>query len=72
MNIMKGIISAVTSLDSLTIYSVNAAAWAASLLNISDLAKLILLFASIVFTVVKTVDIIKGWVNGKDLDEKNK
>lgn len=69
---MKGIISAVTSLDSLTIYSVNAAAWAASLLNISDLAKLILLFASIVFTVVKTVDIIKGWVNGKDLDEKNK
>jgi hypothetical protein len=72
MNIMKGIISAVTSLDSLTIYGVNAAALAASLLNISDLAKLILLFASIVFTVVKTVDIIKGWVNGKDLDEKNK
>lgn len=69
---MKGIISAVTSLDSLTIYGVNAAALAASLLNISDLAKLILLFASIVFTVVKTVDIIKGWVNGKDLDEKNK
>lgn len=69
---MKGIISAVTSLDSLTIYGVNAAAWGASLLNISDLAKLILLFASIVFTVVKTVDIVKGWVNGKDLDEKNK
>lgn len=73
MNVMKGIISAVTSLDSLTIYGVNAAAWAASLLNISDVAKLILLFASIVFTVVKTIDIIKGWVaSGKDSDEGNK
>ena len=40
MNVMKGIFTAVTSIDSITIYGVNAAAWAASLLNISDVVKL--------------------------------
>tara|TARA_R110000737_G_scaffold48614_2_gene69094 strand:- start:8943 stop:9176 length:234 start_codon:yes stop_codon:yes gene_type:complete len=75
MNIMKGIFTAVTSIDSVTIYGVNAAAWAASLLNISDVVKLILLLASIVFTVVKTIDIVKSWVVVKDepaKDEKEK
>tara|TARA_B110000908_G_C10222347_1_gene436028 strand:+ start:455 stop:688 length:234 start_codon:yes stop_codon:yes gene_type:complete len=75
MNIMKGIFTAVTSIDSVTIYGVNAAAWAASLLNISDIVKLILLLASIVFTVVKTIDIVKSWVVVKDepaKDEKEK
>ncbi len=67
---MKGIGSAITSLDSITIYGVNAAAWAASLLNISDFAKLILLLASIVFTVVKTIDIVKSWVIIKE-DKKD-
>ena len=66
---MKGLITAVTSTDSVAIYGVNAAALTASLLNISENAKLILLFASIVFTVVKTIDVIKGWVSKKD--EKN-
>ena len=72
---MKGIFTAVTSIDSITIYGVNAAAWAASLLNISDFVKLILLLASIVFTVVKTIDIVKSWVVVKDepaKDEKEK
>ena len=72
---MKGIFTAVTSIDSVTIYGVNAAAWAASLLNISDIVKLILLLASIVFTVVKTIDIVKSWVVVKDepaKDEKEK
>lgn len=72
---MKGIFTAVTSIDSVTIYGVNAAAWAASLLNISDVVKLILLLASIVFTVVKTIDIVKSWVVVKDepaKDEKEK
>ena len=72
---MKGIFTAVTSIDSITIYGVNAAAWAASLLNISDVVKLILLLASIVFTVVKTIDIVKSWVVVKDepaKDEKEK
>ena len=68
---MKGIFTAVTSVDSITIYGVNAAAWAASLLNISDMAKLVLLLASIVFTVVKTIDIVKSWVIVKDEPEKN-
>ena len=36
---MKGIFTAVTSIDSITIYGVNAAAWAASLLNISDFVR---------------------------------
>jgi hypothetical protein len=71
MNVMKGIFTAVTSVDSITIYGVNAAAWAASLLNISDVAKLVLLLASIVFTVVKTIDIVKSWVIVKDEPEKN-
>jgi hypothetical protein len=71
MNVMKGIFTAVTSVDSITIYGVNAAAWAASLLNISDMAKLVLLVASIVFTVVKTIDIVKSWVIVKDEPEKN-
>lgn len=72
---MKGIFTAVTSIDSITIYGVNAAAWAASLLNISDVVKLILLLASILFTVVKTIDIVKSWVVVKDepsKDEKEK
>ena len=69
---MKGIFTAVTSIDSVTIYGVNAAAWAASLLNISDFVKLILLLASIVFTVVKTIDIVKSWVVVKDEPTKEK
>ena len=69
---MKGIFTAVTSIDSVTIYGVNAAAWAASLLNISDVVKLILLLASIVFTVVKTIDIVKSWVVVKDEPTKEK
>lgn len=69
---MKGIFTAVTSIDSITIYGVNAAAWAASLLNISDVVKLILLLASIVFTVVKTIDIVKSWVVVKDEPTKEK
>tara|TARA_R110002124_G_C8547070_1_gene478899 strand:+ start:132 stop:362 length:231 start_codon:yes stop_codon:yes gene_type:complete len=72
MNVMKGIFTAVTSIDSITIYGVNAAAWAASLLNISDVVKLILLLASIVFTVVKTIDIVKSWVVVKDEPTKEK
>tara|TARA_R110000803_G_scaffold201517_1_gene266332 strand:- start:534 stop:749 length:216 start_codon:yes stop_codon:yes gene_type:complete len=68
---MDKIISAITSIDSLTIYGVNLAAFIVSLTNIGDIARLILLLASIIFTVVKTADIIRNWKKEDKKDGDN-
>ena len=63
---MKNLIAikeAMTNLDSLTLYGINLTAWSITLLNIEDTAKVVLLLASIVFTIVKTVDVVKNWVS---------
>jgi hypothetical protein len=49
----------------LQIYGLNAFAFVISFTDANQSMKLVLLFASIVFTVVKTLDIIRKWKEDK-------
>ena len=53
--------STISSSSPLQIYGLQAFAFIITFTNASQAMKLILLFASIVFTVVKTIDIIRKW-----------
>jgi hypothetical protein len=55
------LINSITGTTPLQIYSLNTFAFIISFTDASQSMKLILLFASIIFTVVKTIDIIKKW-----------
>lgn len=47
--------------NTLRIYGMNTAAIAVTFTELDQVIKLILLFATLVFTIVKTIDIVKGW-----------
>jgi hypothetical protein len=53
------------STSPLQIYGLNAFAFVISFTDANQSMKLVLLFASIVFTVVKTLDIIRKWKEDK-------
>ena len=57
------------STSPLQIYGLNAFAFVISFTDANQSMKLVLLFASIVFTVVKTLDIIRKWSDKKKIDE---
>ena len=62
---ITNLINSITSTTPLQIYGFNTFAFIISFTDASQSMKLILLFASIIFTVVKTIDIVKKW-NTKD------
>ena len=47
--------------NTLKIYGMNTAAIAATFTGLDEAVKLILLLATLVFTIVKTIDIVRGW-----------
>ena len=53
----------------LQIYLLNGFAFVISFTDANQSMKLVLLFASIVFTIVKTLDIIRKWSDKKKIDE---
>jgi len=58
---ISSLINSITGATPLQIYGLNAFAMIISFTDANQSMKLILLFASIVFTVVKTIDIVRKW-----------
>ena len=58
----KNIISEIMDINSIKIYGVNASAFLASLTGIDEIVKLLIGVAVLVYTVVKTWDIVRAWV----------
>jgi len=54
-------ISNIMDFNTLRIYGMNTAAIAATFTGLDEAVKLILLLATLVFTIVKTMDIVRGW-----------
>tara|TARA_R100000541_G_C1868066_1_gene80361 strand:+ start:335 stop:502 length:168 start_codon:yes stop_codon:yes gene_type:complete len=52
-------------INTLKIYLANTATMAITFTRVDQAIKLTLLIATLVFTIVKTIDIIKGWKNNK-------
>ncbi len=52
-------------INTLKIYVANTATMAITFTGVNQAIKLILLIATLVFTIVKTIDIVKGWENNK-------
>ena len=64
---INGFISAVSSASPLQIYGLNTFAFIISFTDASESMKLVLLLASIIFTIIKTVDIVRSWsIKNKD------
>ena len=62
---ISSFINAITSSSPLQIYGLQAFAFVISFTNASESMKLVLLMASIIFTVVKTIDIVRKWNDKK-------
>jgi hypothetical protein len=60
---ISSFINTITSSSPLQIYGLQAFAFVISFTNASESMKLVLLLASIMFTIVKTVDIVRKWSN---------
>lgn len=58
-------ISNIMDFHTLRIYGMNTAAIAVTFTGVDQVVKLILLLATLVFTIVKTIDIVKGWKKKK-------
>lgn len=54
------------SINDLKIYGLNSLTFAISFSNVEATLKIILLCASIVYTIMKTIELIKNKNNGKD------
>ena len=65
---INSFISGIASATPVQIYGLNAFAFIISFTDASESMKLVLLLASIMFTIVKTVDIVRKWSN----KDKNK
>jgi len=55
----------IMDINTLKIYVANTATMAITFTGVNQAIKLILLIATLVFTIVKTIDIVKGWENNK-------
>ena len=55
-------------LNFLKVYVLNLTTFGVTLTNASEGLKKVLLFASIIFTIVKTIDVVRKWIK-KDKDE---
>jgi len=55
----------IMDINTLKIYLANTATMAITFTRVDQAIKLTLLIATLVFTIVKTIDIIKGWKNNK-------
>ena len=58
---INSLITSITSASPLQIYGLNAFSLMIAFTDATEPMKLILLMASIIFTVVKTIDIIRKW-----------
>jgi len=63
---INNLINSITGTTPLQIYGLNTFAFIISFTDASQYMKLILLFASIIFTVVKTIDIVRKWNHKED------
>ena len=58
----ENIISEIMDINSIKLYSINASAFLASLTDIDEMLKVLIGVAVLVYTVVKTWDIVRAWV----------
>ena len=58
----KNIISEIMDINSIKIYGLNASAFLTSLTSIDEIVKLLIGVAVLVYTVVKTWDIVREWI----------
>jgi hypothetical protein len=72
MKVLEKNIKNMFDLDSLKIYSINAIAFLSTFTTIDTILKLSLLVASIIYTVVKIMAVIKNDLNIKDTVEEMK
>lgn len=56
------------SINDLKLYTLNSLTFAISFSNVEAMLKIILLLASIVYTIMKTIELIKNKTNNKDSD----
>jgi hypothetical protein len=54
-----------TDIQSLRVYIFNLTAFLMTLTGVSEALKLVLLIASLVFTIIKTIDIVRQWKEKK-------
>jgi len=57
--------NSLTDIQSLRVYTFNLTAFLMTLTGVSEALKLVLLIASLVFTIVKTIDIVRQWKEKK-------
>jgi hypothetical protein len=60
------------SINDLKLYTLNSVAMAISFTNVENTLKIILLLASIVYTIMKTIELIKKKQDGQDNSWQNK